>query len=200
MKALMKALKTLIIFSTLSLSTQAKLLKGEVSFTNYGDAEKRAHLTWIVESTKVGLFSSDVYGYVLNYRYSADYNPENGILRNMEISFPIKAMNSDNESRDEKLHTKCMGFPEYENITVKVSGPLFLTDKKERSYQGIALIRGKEQPFTINMTANENTQIINVKGSTIWSLKKMKIPDPSIAVAKLSDDIRLNISLEVPMN
>jgi len=196
----MRTLNIIVIFFALSLSLQAKILKGEVSFTSFGEAEKVAHLTWIVESTKVGLFSSDVYGYVLNYRYSTEYDEENKILRNMEISFPIKAMNSDNESRDEKLHTICMGLPTHENIVVKIAGPLFLKDKRARAYTGVVTIRGKEKPFTISMTANETSKFIGLKGEAKWSLKKMEIPDPSIAVAKLSDEIRINLSLEVPLN
>lgn len=183
------------IFIFFSLAGHADLLKGEVHHDSFSNAEKASELVWIVESTKVGLFSSDVYGYVLHYEYKGDLDKENGILRNMELVFPITSMNSDSESRDEKLHNKCMGAKEFKSITVKIPGPLFLKDKREREYAGSVMIRGKEKSFKIKMSPDYDGEKLIIKGNTTWSLKGMEIPDPSIAVAQLSDEIRLKIKL-----
>lgn len=191
-----------IIFAALtvlSLSLSAETIERQVTFDGFEKAEKAADLTWIVESTKVGLFSSDVYGYVLSYKYSGDLDKENMILRDMTLTFPITAMNSDSESRDEKLHEKCMGAKEFKEIVVKIKGPIFLKDKRERNYQGTVLIRGKEKPFEIKFTPHLEENNFALKGKSVWSLKAMEIPDPSISVAQLSDEIRLNISLSHPL-
>lgn len=189
----------LVIFIFLSQSVFAEMIQNEINFKNFEDAEKAAHLTWIVESTKVGLFSSDVYGYVLTYKYSAEFDKENKILRDMTLKFPINAMNSDSESRDEKLHNKCLGSSEYKEIVVTIKGPIFLKDKRERDYQGSVLIRGQEKPFKISFTPSLDEKSLTLKAESQWSLKAMEIPDPSIAVAKLSDEIRLKISLSHPL-
>lgn len=194
----MKYIIFILLFSLGQFSFAASIER-EVNFKNFEDAEKAAHLTWIVESTKVGLFSSDVYGYVLSYKYSADFDKANMILREMTLKFPITAMNSDSESRDEKLHNKCMGAKEYKEVVVKIKGPIFLKDKRERTYEGTALIRGKEKPFNISFAPNIENNQLTLKGKSTWSLKTMEIPDPSISVAKLSDEIRLNISLSHPV-
>ncbi len=187
-----------LLFSFSQLVMAANIER-EVYFKNFEEAEKKAHLTWIVESTKIGLFSSDVYGYVLSYKYTAELNKENMVLRNMTLRFPITAMNSDSESRDEKLHNKCMGAKQFKEVLVKITGPIFIKDKRERSYDGTVLIRGKEKPFKISFTSSYDNNQLTLKGKTIWSLKAMEIPDPSIAVAKLSDEIRLNINLSHPL-
>ncbi len=188
-----------ILFFSLCQFTFAAPIEREVNFKNFEDAEKAAHLTWIVESTKVGLFSSDVYGYVLSYKYSADFDKANMILREMTLKFPITAMNSDSESRDEKLHNKCMGAKEFKEIIVKLKGPIFLKEKRERTYEGTVFIRGKEKPFRISFAPNTENNQFTLKGKSTWSLKAMEIPDPSISVAKLSDEIRLNVSLSHPI-
>ncbi len=194
----MKDIIFILLFS-LSQFTFAAPIEREVNFKNFEDAEKAAHLTWIVKSTKVGLFSSDVYGYVLSYKYSADFDKENMILRDMTLKFPITAMNSDSESRDKKLHNKCMGANEFKEIVVKIKGPIFLKDKRERTYEGTVLIRRKEKPFKIYFAPNTENNQFTLTGKSTWSLKAMEIPDPSISVAKLSDEIRLNISLSHPL-
>ena len=176
-------------------SVKAEEISHAVKYSDFEQAKKSGDLTWVVESTKVGLFSSDVYGYVLNYNYSADFDKENMILRNMKLTFPIEAMNSDSESRDGKLHTLCMGMPKYKEINVNIAGPIFLKDHKKRSYQGTVNIRGKTKEFTINFQPELSEKHFVLKGDSQWSLKKMEIPDPSIAVAKLSDEIRLLINL-----
>lgn len=202
MRILLKRVLTLALLGHLFLlnNSFAKQISREVNFSSFEEAAKAAHLTWIVESTKVGLFSSDVSGYVLNYRYQADYDEDNKILRNMVLSFPISAMNSDSESRDEKLHKLCMGAPDFKEIVVTIAGPIFLKDYKRRNYSGIVNIRGKNKDFVISFKPTFEQQHFTLRGESEWSLKKMEIPDPSIAVAKLSDEIRLKISLSHTLN
>ena len=202
MKHLLRFTLTIFLLGTFAFVNQslAKEIRGKVSFSNFEEASKAAHLTWIVESTKVGLFSSDVYGYVLNYSYKAELDEDNKILRNMTLSFPINAMNSDSESRDGKLHTLCMGMPQYKEIVVTIPGPIFLKDHKKRSYTGTVNIRGKNKEFRINFQPKLDEKGFSLVGESEWSLKAIEIPDPSIAVAKLSDEIRLNISLSHALN
>lgn len=152
-------------------------------------------LQFIVESTKVGIFSSDVDGYVKNFSYKADLDEKNGILRNMVIQFQVKDMDTDDEDRDEKLHNKCMGIKNYPTITVNVPGPLFIKGKRMEKLKGTVNIRGKDKEFLLFIRCDLKGNKLNIIANTTWSLKKMEIPDPSIAVASLSDEIRVNIRL-----
>ena len=158
--------------------------------------ESSEYLHFIVESTKVGIFSSDVDGYVKDYSYSAKYDDKNEIIREMKIIFQVKSMDTDNESRDEKLHNLCMSHKKFPQVVLSVPGPLFLKGAKPYKYEGVALIRGKKKPFTIELVVEkqQNGKTI-ISGESAWSLKDMEISDPSIAVATLSDEIRIKIKI-----
>ena len=159
-------------------------LNGGFSSPDYEKASTNEsnYLKFVVESTKVGLFSS---------RHSVQFDRTNMILRDMTITFKVEDMDTDHESRDEKLHTKCMGMSKYPKLTVTIKGPAFLKDKRERDYPAIVNIRGKDHEVMVKMKVEVNEKDIIVSGSSVWSLKALEIPDPSIAVAKLSDDIRI---------
>ena len=67
---------------------------------------------------------------------------------------------------------------------------MFLKTSKPQKYKGTVKIRGKVKPFEIELLSeNKNSEYIMIKGNANWSLKGMEIPDPSIFIAKLSDEI-----------
>lgn len=195
----MKNILFIILLLSSSLVT-AESFEKEIKHKTFEEAQKAQDIVWTVESTKVGLFSSDVDGYVLNYKYSGNLDKENLILRNMTLTFPISQMNSDSASRDNKLHNKCLGKDQYKNIVVKLTGPIFLKEKRQRVYDGTVLIRGKNKPFKIKIKPSISNNHLVLVAQTTWSLKQLEIPDPSIAVAKLSDDIRININISHKIN
>ena len=178
----------------------AEELKGNLSFSNYEQASvASSQLKFTVVSTKVGLFSSEVDGYVKAFSYRSGYDSQNKILRDMTISFDPKMMDTDGESRDEKLHAKCMEADKYPTLKVVIKGPAFLKDMRERTYAAKVYIRGKEKDAQVKMKTSydENTGEIKVMGESTWSLQQMEIPDPSIAVAKLSDEIVIRFQLMI---
>ena len=192
-------LKVLIFLISLILigPLQAKELSQKFEYKNFVEAKKsKNRLQFIVESTKAGLFSSDVDGYVKSYSYSADLDEKNQILRNMKIIIKTISMDSDNESRDNKLHNLCLSHQSYPSIEVSLNGPFFLKSSRSQKLKGIVKIRGKEKDFEIELSSQSEKNRIIVSGKSTWSLKKMEIPDPSILVAKLSDDIRINILID----
>ncbi len=198
-------MKRIILLLTLSisLSSFALPIKGGFSFSNYDQASNSdTQLKFTVVSTKVGLFSSEVDGYVKSFTYKAEFDDQNLIVRDMEISFDPKMMDTDGESRDEKLHALCMEADKYPTLEIAIKGPAFLKDVKENEYPAVVKIRGKEKSASVKMKASydEDTKQIVVVGSSIWSLKEMEIPDPSIAVATLSDEIVIHFQLILKPN
>lgn len=187
------------LFLLLSLnSVFAQNIKGGFSFSNYDQAKNSdTHLKFTVVSTKVGLFSSEVDGYVKAFQYEAQYDDKNQILRQMTLRFDPKMMDTDGESRDEKLHAKCMEADKYPELKVVIESAAFLKDKREQTYNSKVFIRGQEfeVPVKMKVSFDEDSQQIIVVGSSLWSLQALGIPDPSIAVAKLSDEITINFQL-----
>lgn len=191
----MKLILSLLLI--MSFVTSAKDLNEVVKYNSFEEAkEATSQLKFIVESTKAGLFASDVDGYVKEFSYTAKLDEKHMILSDMTIKIKVAAMDTDNESRDTKLHNLCLSHKEYPEIIVKVPGPLFLKETRTHKYKGSVYIRGKEKSFEIELSQHlENGKMI-VSGETIWGLKTMEIPDPSILVAKLSDEIRIQIKIE----
>lgn len=196
----------IILLFFLQIGLNAKEIKQEFSFSDFNVAsesfeKESSYLQFTVESTKVGLFSSDVPGYVLRFTVGSEYDEKNGVLRNSRITFPINSMNSDSESRDEKMQHLCLGVDQYKDIEISLSQAIFLKDSKERQYQGVVKIRGKEKPFSLKGKVKEYADgKVSFIGTTVWSLKEMEIPDPSIAVAKLSDEIRIQFAITLNLS
>jgi polyisoprenoid-binding protein YceI len=176
----------------------AEPVKGKKSFNSFKDAKKAdSRLEFVIESTKVGIFSSDVDGYVKEFSYEADYDKKNGIIRNMKISFHANKMDTDSEGRNEKLHKLCMSYDKFKIVTVQVPGPVFVKSARKAKMQGTVEIRGKKKKFTIELSVTEKSGKLHVEGTSVWGFKAMEIPDPSIAVAKVSEAIKVHIQLKI---
>lgn len=182
-----------LIFCPLSL--WAGSLSSSNSFENFNDAKKsESYLKFVVESTKVGLFSSDVDGYVK--KFTAKVDEDKNQLSNMVVEFPVDSMDTDSESRDEKLHNLCMEKTSFPTFKITIKGPLKIEGKKQ-IVDAILTVRGKEKIAPISLTLSENEGQIQAMGKSVLSLKELEIPDPSIAVAKLSDDIKIEFKIYV---
>lgn len=221
----MNKLKTLFLisfffFSFLANSKElekSRPLKIELSssknFENFTEAQKGHEgissplsegLAFTVVSTKIGIFSSRVLGLVKNYESKAQYKKDK--LENMNIVFPIQSMDSDSESRNKKLHELCLGFPEFTNIEVKAKGPLLISateSGEEEEIDGTILIRGKEKNIKLKIkiykTTLNNESWLRAEGESILSIKELEIPDPSIAIAKVSDEIEVKFKINIPL-
>lgn len=191
------AMKYILIFLiAISFNSFGKDLKETINYDSFEKAKNgKSQLKFIVESTKAGLFSSDVDGYVKEFDYSAKLDEKNMIMTDMVISFAVEKMDTDNESRDTKLHDLCMSAKEFPRVEVRVPGPLFLKEARPHKYQGVVIIRGNERPFEIELSQNLEGNKMIITGHSVWGLKSMGIPDPSIMVAKLSDEIRIHIKI-----
>jgi len=186
----------LCFFVSISFTLSAEEFTGEKNYKSWELAKKASsRIQFIVESTKAGIFSSDIDGYVKRFNFSGDFDKKNLILRNMKVSFNAKEMDSDNDSRDEKLHNLCMNKKLFPIVEIIVIGPLFLKSLKPSKLPGTALIRGKKKAFTIEIKGEYKDGQLSIGGKTVWGLKEMEIPDPSIFIAKLSNEIRINIKL-----
>ena len=156
----------------------------------------RNQLQFSVTSTKVGLFSSDVPGYVKNFNVKYDINNEM-MIHNAKISFSIDSMDTDNTSRDEKMKNQCLGMSQFQKIEVRINKPFSLKDIDEFNIPGEVLIRGKWNPITIAIVVKKVEKELMLRIASEWSLQKLSIPDPSILVAKLSDEIKINASIYI---
>ena len=167
---------------------------GKVQYESFEKAQKgETKLEFIVESTKVGLFSSDVPGYVKSFSYQG--KKEEQALKDLQVLFKVKDMDTDHEERDEKLHTKVINHMISPTIKVIID-TLKSGDKK---VTGNMEILGKVVPVEIFISlVYFDKDSVEVSGETVLSLKKLMtigVQDPSIMVAKLSDEIRVKFKV-----
>lgn len=168
------------------------------SYQNFEQAKSAPNqLKFTVVSTKVGLFSSDVDGYALEFSANSKMDPQN--LSDMTLIIKSAGLNTDGGSRDEKLHDLCLSAKEFPEIKVQIVGPYNYQTGKKQSLPAIVTIRGKEKQANVELEASSNGDFISVSAESVWKLSSMEIPDPSIAVAKLSDEIKIHIKLQLPL-
>jgi len=190
----------ILSFALFFLSVNIGLSK-EVNFSvnneTFSSAKNnRNQLQFSVTSTKVGLFSSDVPGYVKNFNVKYDIRNEM-MIQNANISFAIDSMDTDNTTRDEKMKNLCLGMSQFQRIEVRINKPFSLKDNDEFNIPGEVLIRGKWNPITIGVVVKKEGKELMLKMTSEWSLQKLSIPDPSILVAKLSDEIKINATIYI---
>jgi hypothetical protein len=176
----------------LLLSFSALALQNKISSQTYDEAKaKTTQLEFMVTSTKVGIFTSYVYGYVKEFNYFAAR--AGNTLTNMKVEFSVNSMTTDHGDRDEKLHNLCMSSDKYPMLVMTIPGPLKLEEGLPQELEGVALIRGKQKTFKVQAVYTKKLVVLN----STWSLKEMEIPDPSIAVATLGDDIKIKVQINL---
>jgi len=194
----------LILFTTnLSLS-KAKTINYQETFKlkTYEEAKGQSsnYLGFIVKSKKIGFITSDIDGLVKKYSIESNINIDEKIIKNINVKFKITSMDTDNESRNEKLHDFCLDYKKNSNIIVKSKNICVYKDGS-CVIDGEILIRKEWFPIRIKLKVNDakGNEHLVVVGEAETGLKKLKIPDPSIFVAKLLDKIRIKFKVSLSM-
>lgn len=184
----------------LSFGLYAVEIQRSYKFKDFDSANtQQSYLKFMVKNTKVGLITSEVEGVVTDFSWKGTLDTKNKILREIELSLQVGSMTTNHEERDEKLQSFCLNKDKYPLIKLKLKGPIFLNGARKQVLNGSAFIRGVEKPISLELFSrskgSQNNQTFEVYGETLWSFKEMEIPDPSILVAKLSDEIKVSFKI-----
>lgn len=196
-EVLMKFMKSfsatlLVLILILPFSIRSETISQFYRFDNFDQAEGASnYIKFTVESTKIGIFSSDVPGFAKRFFLKTDFDFKKNESKNMIAEFKILDLDTDNSSRDEKLWNFCLDEKKHKKIKVMIVEPYKLSSG-EKMVKGKIFIRGVEREIDISLKIERKKNIIIVKGKSLTTLSSLKIPDPSIAIAKLSDDIKID--------
>ncbi len=152
------------------------------------------------ETTKVGIWSTKISGYIKNYAVQSELN--NDLFTNIKVTLNISEIDT-NDNDNNKLIYESLDYKTNPNIAVQIPGPVQIG---QREYPATIDIRGKIHPITvnINLVKDEAENKYIVSGSSVSSLKTLEIPNKSSAMAKLSDplwfDFNLIIPISIPVN
>ncbi|MBF0365706.1 MAG: YceI family protein [Oligoflexia bacterium] len=203
MLLLSKTLVILILLFSINLNLHAKLQAQAIekfeqiySFKSYNEAEAASdQLLFTMKSTKFGLITTSFQAYVKSFIVSGEVNNDN--YQNISIAFPAKSIDTDVDARNEKMLDLCLEEKKYPTITVTIPGPLKLTTANYSDLDATILLRGKNRPFKISFEWKKENNNLIVSGKATLKLSELEIPDPSIAIAKVEDEININFKISL---
>ncbi|WP_412471143.1 YceI family protein [Halobacteriovorax sp. RT-2-4] len=187
----MKLYKVFFIFILLQVSTIAasKLSLKYDNFEQAANAQNR--IIFNMSSTKAGLITTDFQGVVKGAKIT--YTKDGmGSYKDISIQIDAKKLDTDNESRNEKMYEKCLEVEKNPHINVHIPGPIRLGELNK----GTIEVRNKKHSIDIfiERLASADGQM-SLVGKAVLSLKKLEIPDPSIWIATVHDEIEVNFYL-----
>ena len=106
-------------------------------------------------------------------------------------------LDTDVDSRNEKMWNYCLDSKNNSRIRITVLDNIALNGETQ-THSATLFIRGKEKPISLKIKAEQISTgdlIIDLNGDL--SLKALEIPDPSIVVASVKDEIKLESHLLV---
>ncbi|MBY0414745.1 MAG: YceI family protein [Bdellovibrionales bacterium] len=182
------------IFS-LSLLFSFEAISSELNFNykNYNEAHKaNSFVKFESISTKLGFISSTFDGYALSIKISYDLVGDQ--VQKLEVIIPVKSLDTDNGSRNEKMWDDILEASKFPEIHSKITAPLTLSEG-EKTVDMLIQIKGKEITRPVKLTVAKKDGKFHVSGSTTLGLKEANIPDPSIAIATVRDSFDLKFDV-----
>lgn len=192
MKILCKFLALGFLF--ISFNSFSGVIEKSYKHSDFETASKSQNFVkFSIESTKAGMWTSVVDGYVKNFDFA--YEKKTNKWVSGQISFKITQLDTDSDGRDEKMHEFCLDSKKADFLVVKVNTPMQVT--KNMKVPATILIRGKEKDIgmMVSITSIDGGHII--EGSSEVSFSALQIPDPSIFIAKVADKIKISFKLKI---
>lgn len=164
------------------------------SFANYDEAKKAPnYIKFMMASTKVGLFTTHFEGFAK--KYSINYELDGNSVKTARITLPIDQFDTDIGGRNDKMWNECFNYKKFPEITILIADPIPI-DGQEHAIPAIINLRGTDKPILVKIKATRQDRRILAEVSGQISLKELEIPDPSILVAKVRDQVDLKAHLE----
>ncbi len=175
----------------------AKIIEKESLFTSFKEAQESttSFLSFQIKSTKIGIFSSNVDGFVKKFKFKSDFDNKTNQAKDTEITFNVEDLDTDSSGRNEKMHEHCLAKSVNPTITVKLM-QLAVSTGEALPVDAVMNIRGKDKTVKLQVTINRKENHFLVEGSGETKFSELEIPDPSIAIAKVDDTIKLKFKFE----
>lgn len=175
-------------------SAQAQAHTINYSFGSFDEANTAPNfIEFKMASTKLGLFTSHFNGFAR--KFSINYELEGQNVKTARITLPIEHFDTDDDGRNQTVRGDCLNVKKFPEVTVLIADPIPL-DGQERTVPAIMNLRGYDKPITIRIRAVREGRKIVAEINGQFSMRELDIPDPSMVVAKLRDQIDLKARLE----
>lgn len=134
------------------------------------------------ESTKLGFITTSFEGRALTFKIEGKINQSQ--TQDVVVTIPVGGLSTDLSGRDDKMWNEILNkekFPE-----IRLSFPNIVHGFKGSKLAKI-LILGQTYELPVELETSLTEGKVIVHGSGVFSLKDLKIPDPSIAIASVRD-------------
>jgi len=188
----MKALLFLSLF--ISFSVFAGNINKEFTTKSFADAKKsEQYIRFDMKSTKAGMFTTSFTGFVKDFNINTD--KKNDMISGGTLKFKVLSLDTDSDGRNEKMHNKCFSHTKFPELSVKFSNSIKYNT--ESDIEGIINVRGKNKPIKIHMKVTKTGDTVQVQGTAKVKLSELEIPDPSIFIASVSDEVVILFSIKI---
>jgi len=195
MKNILMTIVTLFFTSSIWSATITRSIVSD----NYKEAQKKdEYLKFIGSSTKFGFITTSFEGYAKSIEISYELNEQKTAIKSFVITIPNHSFDTDNSARDAKLHETCLEENKFKKLRAELKDSTPLTEAIEA--KALVLLTPKdvtvEIPLTYSLTKVGEAYLLKFKSS--FSFKSVNIIDPSIAIAKVAEEFKLEGSLIIP--
>jgi polyisoprenoid-binding protein YceI len=187
-------IKIFLIFNAFCQITLADTKNVDYKFSQFDDAKKSSDfIKFIGSSTKLKVFTTEFEGY--SKSFVVNYDAKNNQITNFKITIDSAFLDTDSSSRDEKMRSLCLNTEKYKTIVASTQQIIELKEQNDVQILVSLLIKDREliRPLKFSMIKDEQGWRVNF--SSDFSFKDAGIEDPSIAIAKVHENFRIEGSL-----
>jgi len=199
----MKWISILVLFFSFYIpSSNAKKVKTELAptkinsvtkemkfnYTNFKEAKNENNfLKFVGKSTKFKVFTTEFEGYAKIF--TVTYEQNENVIKNISISISARALDTDSDSRNEKMWKKCLDVEKFPNVSATTKDSIELVNEKTGEMEIELSIKDKKlnrklKYSVIKATESSSPEVIF---STDFSFIEAGIEDPSILIAKVGE-------------
>lgn len=164
-----------------------------VHSASYSEAKKNENfLKFQSSSTKLGFIKTSFDGYAKDFK--VNYDEKDQVISKIEVIVPVKSLDTDISSRDEKMHNDIMEAEKFAYLKASSSGPVKLIAGEQKISMNFT-IKDKQVTRLVLLNVMYKDNRWHIAGKAELGLQEMGLPDPSIAIAKVRD--QFDIEFEV---
>jgi len=149
----------------------------ECSFENNDNA-----ISFESKSTKLGFITTSFGGRALSFKIQGKVNQVE--TKDVVVTIPVGGLSTDLSGRDDKMWNEILNKDKFPEISLRF--PPIPHDFSGKKIANITIL-GQSYELPVELTTTNKDGKIIVNGSGSFSLKELKIPDPSIAIASVRD-------------
>ena len=162
-------------------------------YKNYDEAmQSNKFVKFEGASTKFGIITTGFDGYVKDFK--VNYLLANQELSGVTVDIETKTLDTNLNSRNEKMLNTILEFEKFPTIKAIIVDKLQLTEG-EHTVNMFFIVKDKKVTKSVKVKIEKHGKEFLITGNTSVGIKELELPDPSIIIAKVNDNIVLKFSI-----